>query len=148
MEEIQRVIDMYWQLGIDYQQRKATQRRDAARKSAKEHAERTGNFRVEELLKDSEEYNSVLRFSGYKQVNVSFTNDEFCISKGEFCIETMTSVIELLILGGTTQNRSICVLGNRWRAMVDTHSLILCNASTVIGSKIKRSSVRIENRPI
>lgn len=65
LEGIQKMIDMYFQLGIDFQQSKATQRRERAAKEAEESG-RGGQGSIE--LKDTEEYNNVLRFSGYKQV--------------------------------------------------------------------------------
>ena len=64
LEEIQKVIDMYWQLGIDFQLLKAEQRREAAKKMS----ELQGRGRIPEILEDSKEYNSVMRFPGYKQV--------------------------------------------------------------------------------
>ncbi len=65
LEGMQKIIDMYFQLGVDFQQSKASQRRQAAEQAATESG-RGGRGSI--TLEDTEEYNRVLRFAGYKQV--------------------------------------------------------------------------------
>jgi CRP-like cAMP-binding protein/Ca2+-binding EF-hand superfamily protein len=68
LEAIQKVMDMYFQIGVDYQQNRAKTRRQTAEAEAEASGRGIqGAWRAIRLT-DTAEYNSVLRFAGYKQV--------------------------------------------------------------------------------